>query len=104
VIFLVALAFFAGRYTSPERPVHFIGEPLDLQSDRTISNESKEAKTTDAASQTQRSLISAESLCKAPTRSGKPCQRKVRDGQYCYQHRGKFPPKNPGAVKTEGGN
>ncbi|MEW6210375.1 MAG: DUF5763 domain-containing protein, partial [Acidobacteriota bacterium] len=27
------------------------------------------------------------SICGARTRSGKPCQRKVQGGGYCYQHR-----------------
>lgn len=26
-------------------------------------------------------------ICGAPTKSGKPCQRKVKDGGYCWQHR-----------------
>jgi hypothetical protein len=26
-------------------------------------------------------------ICGAPTKSGKPCQRKVKDGGYCWQHK-----------------
>jgi hypothetical protein len=32
---------------------------------------------------------SMEPICGAPTKSGRPCRRKVKDGGYCWQHRDK---------------
>nr|AUN37137.1 hypothetical protein [uncultured bacterium] len=29
-------------------------------------------------------------ICGAPTASGRPCQRKVHGGGYCWQHKDKF--------------
>jgi hypothetical protein len=33
-------------------------------------------------------------ICGAPTKSGKPCQRKVKDGGYCWQHKYLAEPKS----------
>jgi hypothetical protein len=37
--------------------------------------------------QGQRKNKTPVSICGAPTKSGKPCQRRVRGGGRCYQHR-----------------
>jgi hypothetical protein len=85
IALLAAVAFLAGRYTGSHRPFYFIGTPVDLQSTYPISNRDAEPAETKPTS-----ADATESVCGAMTRSGKPCQRRVRNGSRCYQHRDKL--------------
>ncbi|HWP42570.1 MAG TPA: hypothetical protein VNO14_05000 [Blastocatellia bacterium] len=77
-----ACGFLAGRYLAPTETLYLIGTPVDLQS--AASYEPARETVAPDASQPQ-------TMCGAPTKSGKPCRRKVRGGGYCWQHRDKRP-------------
>ncbi|HXG94069.1 MAG TPA: hypothetical protein VNN73_17130 [Blastocatellia bacterium] len=95
-----ALIFALGRITAPRERLYFIGTPVDLNAtvSQASSNHNEVAATvTDGDGQTPREQKAAsniaEGICGAPTKSGRPCQRKVKGGGYCWQHRDKFTPK-----------
>lgn len=92
LLLLVFVAFISGRYSAPQRTVYLIGtpiEPLATVESTTAATPSREMP---AANSTEEMMT----ICGAPTRSGKPCQRKVKGGGYCYQHRDKYGQKNSG--------
>lgn len=99
--------FIAGWYTKSREPFYFIGTPVDLASNRASVGQ-RDARSAGASSaetsevQDQKPAGDVETLCGAPTKSGRPCRRKVRGGGYCYQHRDKFPPKPNAGEKTGG--
>jgi len=97
-IFLSLLAVFAiARYTAPREPFYFIGTPVDLNPERLRPSASTTAPlegTNGLAANTKQapsfdSTRLVGSICGAPTKSGRPCQRKVRIAGYCWQHREK---------------
>ncbi|HKG98652.1 MAG TPA: hypothetical protein VKA97_12595, partial [Pyrinomonadaceae bacterium] len=45
------------------------------------------------------SSTAVEMVCGAPTKSGRPCRRKVKGGGYCWQHRDKFKPQSAGGAQ-----
>jgi hypothetical protein len=66
--------------------------PANPGDDRASSPNQSESNPDQApAKTTSRSKSKKEyvGICGAPTKSGKPCRRKVRGGGRCYQHRGK---------------
>ena len=99
-VFILCLSFvFAiARYTAPREPFRFIGtavestaeslsSPIEPASPLRVENGSE--------SRVERSpstgpLRLSESLCGAATKSGRPCQRRVKDAGYCWQHRDRF--------------
>jgi hypothetical protein len=89
----LALGFVAGRFTTPREAFYYIGTPVESGSlgggppaDRP-SSQSREARA--QAEQPVFSLGATENNCGARTKSGRPCQRKVKGGGYCWQHRDK---------------
>ena len=99
--FCLLTGFFIGRLTTTRQPFNFIGTPIDLQIARNaLANESREssadnnkAKFTAQANPREPNQSGEDEtlkLCGAPTKSGRPCRRKVRGGGYCYQHKDKF--------------
>jgi len=102
----VAVAgFLAGHYSARPVTFNFIGSRIDprlqpaapaSQAEEhqvpagargaavTASNGSVPSGTAAA-----RPLYVGYGICGAPTKSGKPCQRRVRGGGYCWQHRDK---------------
>lgn len=91
LVLLVSLAFAIGRYSGP-RTVYLIGTPLEpiatAEPDAGAAvNATRENQPTSSTDETVR-------ICGAPTKTGKPCQRKVKGGGYCYQHRDKYGQKN----------
>lgn len=90
-----ALGFAAGHYTTVREPFYYIGTPVDSTSSRTVPLADDAAAHspagTNAVAPLSRPLSSsgAEAICGARTKSGKPCQRKVKGGGYCWQHRSK---------------
>jgi hypothetical protein len=90
-----ALGFAAGHYTTAREPFYYIGTPVDSASSRTAPLSDAAAHSPDrtgaAAPREQpvKSSTRTEAICGARTKSGKPCQRKVKGGGYCWQHRSK---------------
>jgi len=102
----LSVVFGIGRYSAPREPFYFIGTPVELNANRlTPPTEAMTARTeangsVSRAEQAKSSTDSprSESICGAPTRSGRPCQRRVKDEGYCWQHRNKS-----GAIKPAPG-
>ena len=92
---LVAVGFAAGRYGTPPRTVYLIGTPIapiaSAEPDATSTANPSSASRATRATGTADEVVA---ICGAPTKSGKPCQRKVKGGGYCYQHRDKYGQKN----------
>jgi hypothetical protein len=92
---LLVAAFALGRVATPPRTVYLLGTPIEPlaslpQGDAAPTTLSSAAHADHAISATDETV----SICGAPTKSGKPCQRKVKGGGYCYQHRDKYGAKN----------
>jgi hypothetical protein len=90
------IAFAIGRYTSNRDSFQFIGSPIDMTADRVApaatSTGAASPRTIESTKQPDQLLIApsaTEARCGAPTKSGRPCQRKVKSGGYCWQHRNK---------------
>jgi len=96
----VAGGFVAGHYTARPVTFNFIGSRIDppLHSGAPRAEQSavpvgvtgsREAATSPSTSGTAlaRPLYTGFGICGAPTKSGKSCQRRVRGGGYCWQHR-----------------
>lgn len=88
----MAMGFAVGRCTSSRAPFYLMGMPVESSitsqaPDAAVPNLSTEAEAPGPS--VTRGMI--EGICGAPTKSGKPCQRKVKGGGYCWQHRDKFP-------------
>jgi hypothetical protein len=95
----LAMGFAAGRFTTPREALYYIGTPVESGSlgppaDHP-SSQSREARA--QAEQPVFSLAATEDNCGARTKSGRPCQRKVKGGGYCWQHRDKTAEKKPPA-------
>lgn len=98
-VFLLCLSivFAIARYTAPREPFHFIGtrvesNPGNLASAIEPASPSGVANVPpplDERSVSAESRLS-QSLCGGPTKSGRPCQRRVKAGGYCWQHRDKI--------------
>jgi hypothetical protein len=96
------IGFAIGHYTSTREPFHFLGTPVELTaSDKVPANNGDHSFVgTDSSRLPDHRVLSpgtAETICGARTKSGKPCQRKVKGGGYCWQHRDKQPGKEKGA-------
>ena len=93
----LAVVFAIARYTAPREPFYFIGTPVELNAERLRpaasmtahleGNNGLAANTKQAPSFDSTRLVG--SICGAPTKSGRPCQRKVKIAGYCWQHREK---------------
>ena len=91
LVLSLSAGFVVGRYTRKPEPFYIIGTPIQPRSSSPVSS-------ADGGSQEdvhpegqveRRSGAQVDSICGAPTRSGKPCQRRVRGGGFCWQHRKK---------------
>ncbi len=90
------IGFVIGNYTRTREPFYYIGSPVEPSASRagrsTDHNSARSSRAAESSMQREQLAISpsaAEATCGAPTKSGRPCQRKVKDGGYCWQHRGK---------------
>lgn len=94
----LAIVFAIARYTAPREAFHFIGTRVESNADNlasAVGPVSPLGSVNASSSRPERSPSTEsprlpESLCSAPTKSGRLCQRKVKDGGYCWQHRDKF--------------
>jgi hypothetical protein len=91
-----AIGFAIGRFTTAREPFYYIGTPVESGSSRTApstgDNAAPSARKSEAVVQREQVALSpsaAEGTCGARTKSGRPCQRKVKGGGYCWQHRDK---------------
>jgi hypothetical protein len=93
LVLSLGAGFVVGRYTRRPEPFYFIGTPTEPRSLPLVSSAEKgNQERPPARAEVQRGAGGpVESICGASTRSGKPCQRRVRGGGYCWQHRGKDP-------------
>jgi hypothetical protein len=83
--------FLLGRHVTRRETFYFIGTPVDTQTTSGPRSEDARDSNSTAAEGRQPAAPADEPLavCGARTKSGRPCQRKVRGGGYCWQHRGK---------------
>ena len=99
LIVFIALALFAAGFAvahllKPRDTVYLIGTPLEkYTADAQAHSQRSDSNRDDgrSASTAPSTDASNESVCGAPTRSGKACRRKVKGGGYCWQHRDKQP-------------
>lgn len=90
-----AIGFALGHYTSKREPFYLIGTPVGSNTSSHSANEVSNSPVNGDEAPKQPFAIKREAgaidaICGAPTKSGKPCQRKVKAGGYCWQHRDKF--------------
>ncbi len=92
-VLCVGLGFAAGRYTTTREPFYIIGTPIQTgakgialpdQSRSTLSSEGNTSRV-----DVRTASATNTTICGAKTKSGKTCQRKVKGGGLCWQHRGK---------------
>ena len=115
LIAFLSAGFLIGRLMTPRREVPLIGAPLSLNAPDDSSADTKDnsaetkgtAQSLAAPAQLEGAAVAPGrrvgedgALCGAPTKSGRPCRRKVLGGGYCYQHKEKFLP-NPNAVPQQ---
>ncbi len=91
----LAIGYIVGRNLAPRQPVYLLGTLIDpqaspSQSDTTTLPLEANKPLADSRPPAASSSSTAATLCGAPTKSGKPCQRKVVGGGYCWQHRDKY--------------
>lgn len=85
---LATIAFAASRFGPTREPFYFIGTPIESRlNDGSSLNDP--LSTSSRSSEQDAKAEGSVAICGAPTRSGKPCQRKVKGGGYCWQHREK---------------
>lgn len=95
-VLCAAIGFAVGRYTSTREPFYLIGTPVEVTTSQFEPGAGGASRSPSEGEITKRSeqLVIAPGvgggMCGAPTRSGKSCQRRVKDGGYCWQHRDKF--------------
>ena len=85
------IGFIAGRYTTSREPFYIIGTPIQIDSKSVAPGQPPTLSTGDSAPRAQLGDASATNttICGARTKSGKTCQRKVKGGGFCWQHRAK---------------
>ncbi|MFY9608007.1 MAG: DUF5763 domain-containing protein [Blastocatellia bacterium] len=94
----LSIVFAIARYTAPREALRFIGTPIESNAGNLasaiepasplgVANSSSSRAARPPSTESPRS---AEPLCGAPTKSGRPCQRRVKRDGYCWQHRDKF--------------
>ena len=91
-IVLAVGGFALGNYSKTPEPFYVIGTPIDLGSTRQpgvhIGDQSTGVnKGTGSETLSPSGTRAIETICGAPTKSGRPCRRKVKGVGYCWQHR-----------------
>jgi len=90
-LFCGGIGFAAGRYTTTREPFYIIGTPIQIDSKGAVPGKITTTLSTDESAPTAPRSAAATNttICGARTKSGKTCQRKVKGGGPCWQHRGK---------------
>ena len=95
-----AIGFAIGHFTAGREPFYYIGTPVELSANNTAPslNPPHSSRQIEPSLQSEQPVIgpaAGEGICGALTKSGKPCQRRVKGGGYCWQHREKLGEKQP---------
>jgi len=94
-ILCAGIGFAAGRYTTAREPFYIIGTPIQVDAKGVALPRQSQSLLVDAQGTTQPRTETASSstttVCGARTKSGKTCQRKVKGGGFCWQHRNNHP-------------
>jgi hypothetical protein len=88
-VVLATIAFTVSRFPAQREPFYFIGTPIESSFSGGSSLNDPLSTSLRSSEQAVKAASSVVGICGAPTRSGKPCQRKVKGGGYCWQHRDK---------------
>jgi hypothetical protein len=86
------IGFAAGRYTTTREPFYIIGTPIQIDAKGAAPGQTKPTLSTDESAPLAPQDAAAATnttICGARTKSGKTCQRKVKGGGLCWQHRAK---------------
>lgn len=87
------IGFAVGHLTSTRERFLYIGTPVESSRMKSSPDRDADHSTRSIDSVTREQLVisssAPEGVCGARTKSGKPCQRKVKGGGYCWQHRDK---------------
>jgi hypothetical protein len=86
---LATIAFAISRFGARGEPFYLIGTPLESIANGAPSTPASSAESARSDEHALKTTDSVVGICGAPTRSGKPCRRKVKGGGYCWQHRDK---------------
>ena len=86
---LATIAFAASRFGAQREPFYFIGTPIEASLSGGSSLNDPLSTSSRSSQQDAKAADAVVGICGARTRSGKPCQRKVKGGGYCWQHREK---------------
>lgn len=88
-VVLAIVAFALSRLDAQREPFHFIGTPVESSANGSASTSSGSVESPTSSERAVTPTVLVTRICGAPTRSGKPCQRKVKGGGFCWQHRDK---------------
>lgn len=92
-LLMAGLGFSVGHYSAAPKPFYVIGTPIETGKSQAPSLDTKtdhspgRGKAFAAPEQLVISPIAPDNICGALTKSGRPCQRKVKGGGFCWQHR-----------------
>jgi hypothetical protein len=89
------LGYAVGRYTTTREPIYIIGTPIQTDAKGMTLPKPKSTSVDGNASQVRplTETAATTAICGARTKSGKTCQRKVKGGGFCWQHRNNPPNK-----------
>ena len=97
------IGYAIGHYTSAREPFYLLGTPVEATGSdgppaavRNGNHSFVGSDRTGLAGNRALSAGTSEAICGARTKSGKPCQRRVKGGGYCWQHRDKQAAKEKG--------
>ena len=94
-ILFLAIGFAIGNYSKSREPFQFVGAPIDTAMNTAASIPTAAVPAPGRGGSVARSneVMNApatiETICGAMTKSGRPCQRKVKSGGRCWQHKDK---------------
>lgn len=91
----LAIGFAIGNYSKAREPFQYIGEAIEPGEHTATLPGAVEATVPDrnvsgsGQGENGRASLVVEGICGARTKSGRPCQRRVKGGGRCWQHRDK---------------
>jgi hypothetical protein len=91
IVFLV-IGFAIGHYSKARDRFQFIGTPIESSMNASAMLpmvDARPSSPTVPARSVQPASPMIDGICGATTKSGRPCQRKVKGGGRCWQHRDK---------------
>jgi len=88
------IGFAVGRYTTTREPLYIIGTPIQMSANGLASPKKSQSGISIVEdpqhTRSESASATATAICGAKTKSGKTCQRKVKGGGFCWQHRNNF--------------